>query len=581
MTTHNIFTFFRSHIEKRVTTILSEQTSFSEEEIQHFKFETPPDRALGHIAFACFPLARKLKNSPPNIAKHLLKLWGDDAHFNEIKAVGPYLNFFLSPLFLADSLLEICINDATFGNSEIGKGKHVMLEFSSPNTNKPLHLGHCRNNLLGMTLARIFEGNGFKVTKVNLVNDRGIHICKSMLAYQRWGEGETPENSGKKGDKLVGNYYVLFDQKLKENKDLEQAAQEMLLQWEQGNEEIRALWKKMNRWVLDGFKSTYRRTGVEFDLYYFESETYLNGKTIVADALAKKVCHLEENGAIAIDLEAEGLGTKILLRGDGTSMYITQDISTTVLKHENYDLDHCLFVVGNEQDNHFQVLFKTLEKMGYHWASECEHISYGMITLPEGKMKSREGTVVDLDNLLDMMTEMALKEIETRVNINAQDAKATAEAIGQAAIKFYILKTNASRQIQFDPKESISFDGVTGPYIQYTHARICSILRKSGITSAALSYNGYQWNNEELDILVQLSLFSNAIELAAVERNPAVICAYMYDLSRYFNKFYNSHQILKADSTQALNIRLQLIRAVKALLSKSLIMLGIEPLERM
>ena len=583
MTSPNIISFLKETVSSRIEELLLQH--FQLEKIDHsiFKFEVPPDETMGHLAFACFPLAKLAKKAPPLIAATLADNWGGSVVFDSIKAVGPYLNFHFTPDFLAGQILEHCAENPKYGDSEGGLGQTLMVEYSSPNTNKPLHLGHGRNNLLGIALSNLLEKVGYQVIRANLINDRGVHICKSMLAYRKWGNQVTPESEGKKGDKLVGDFYVLYDKKEKEQPELLEEVQQLLRDWEAGDPEVLALWEQMNSWVLDGFKKTYERMGARFDTFYLESETYKGGKELVLKALEKGICYEEENGAVAIDLEAEKLGRKILLRGDGTAMYITQDINTTVTKFSDYDLDGSLFVVGNEQDNHFRILFKVLKRFGYEWADRCEHISYGMITLPEGKMKSREGTVVDLDDLMDKMKAMALEEIKDRWENpeSMPDPEETAEAIGRAAIHFFILKTSAQKEISFNPKESLSFEGATGPYLQYTHARICSVLRKAGREIDKLQPGIYAWNREETTLLVMLARYPDCIALSAEERNPAVLCSYIYDLCRAFNKFYYEHPILKSDDTAAINCRLWLTRAVKGVLKKSLDILGIVALEKM
>lgn len=580
----NVISQFKSDIEQKVSVLLKQEFDLEGIDPSVFKFETPPDEKMGHLAFACFPLAKLAKKAPPMIASILAEAWGPTDLFQSVKATGPYLNFSFNPGFLANTLIEACSNNPEYGNSETGKGKTLMVEYSSPNTNKPLHLGHGRNNLLGIVLSNLLEKTGFDVVRANLVNDRGVHICKSMLAYQKWGDGITPESTNKKGDKLVGDFYVLYDKKEKENPELLEEVQQMLRDWEAGKPEVLDLWKTMNEWVLSGFRHTYDRMGARFDKFYFESETYKGGKEIVLEALAKGFCYEEENGAVAINLEDEKLGRKILLRGDGTAMYMTQDINTTVTKFNDYDLAGSLFVVGNEQDNHFRILFKVLKRFGYDWADKCEHISYGMITLPEGKMKSREGTVVDLDELMDSMYEMALEEIKARWDSNdvadEEKAKMTAEAIGQAAINYFILKTSAVKEISFNPKESLSFEGATGPYLQYTHARICSVLRKAE-SSESSSDGSYSWNLEETALLVALARFPDCIALSAGERNPAVLCSYLFDLCRAYNRFYFDHPILKAEDPNVISARLGLTKAVQGVLKKSLGILGITALEKM
>jgi len=580
----NLFTDFKEHIRTKVVAMLKPESGLDSIDACRYKFETPPDEKMGHLAFAGFPLAKILKKAPPAVAAELAEKWGPSPYFKRIEAKGPYLNFFLDPGYLAQALMDRCVKSEQYGNNDQGKNQTLMVEFSSPNTNKPLHLGHARNNLIGSVLSEILKCNGYRLVKANLVNDRGVHICKSMLAYRKWGQGETPESTGEKGDKLVGKYYVLYDKKEKEDPSLIEEVRQMLRHWETGDRETIDLWKLLNGWVLDGFKETYRRMNVAFDKYYFESQTYKGGRQLVLAALEKGICQREENGAVSIDLETETLGRKILLRGDGTSMYITQDINTTVTKFADFDLDGSFFVVGNEQDNHFQALFKILSKFGYQWADRCEHISYGMINLPEGKMKSRQGTVVDLDDLMDEMKALALEEIKAR---NEDDAAAeetrepVAEAIGQAAINFFILRTNSVRDMTFNPRESLSFDGATGPYLQYTHARICSLHRNAETDYDQLSFGEYDWNSDETRLLVALARYPDTIFSAARDRNPAIVCSYIYDLCRSFNKFYYEHPILRAGDESTVQARLALTHAIRGVLRKTLRILGITPLVKM
>lgn len=584
MALKNCISDFKSDISKRVRELLESYFGCVQVDVSLFKFETPPDEKMGHLAFACFPLAKIARRSPSLIAQTLALRWGRSRLFRQVAASGPYLNFFYSPSFLADELLPICIGDARYGSSSFGSGKTVMVEYSSPNSNKPLHLGHCRNTLLGISISNLLENIGCQVVRTNLVNDRGIHICKSMYAYREWGEGETPESAGVKGDKLVGKYYVTYDRRERENPEILQNVQQLLRDWESGKPEVRALWRKMNGWVLDGFRQTYARLGATFDRFYYESETYQGGKEAVLKALESGICAREPNGAVSIDLEEERLGRKILLRGDGTAMYITQDISTTIRKFTDYHLDGSLFVVGDEQDMHFRLLFAILKRFGYGWATRCEHVSYGMITLPEGKMKSREGTVVDLDDLMDSMKLMGERELDKRYGDSPPeeiDREETAEAVCQSAIKYYILKTNAAKEISFDPKESLSFNGATGPYLQYTHARICSLLKRADPAVEEEPSGTYRWQETEVGVMVHLARFPDAVLTSAKERNPAILCTFVYDLCRSYNKFYYEFPIVKAKSGSERNARLLLSRATKAIVAKALGILEIEALERM
>ena len=566
--------------------VLVEQISGEPVDQKLFKLEQPADANMGHIAFACFPLAKALKKSPQVIATELANTYGSCDCFEKIEANGPYVNFFFESENMAKAIFAASKNE-DFGYSDVGQGKKILLEYSSPNTNKPLHLGHGRNNLLGMALANLFETQGYSVTKVNLVNDRGIHICKSMLAYQKWGAGATPTSEGIKGDKLVGNYYVKYDQELKKDESLEAQARELLQKWEASDPETLKLWEQMNNWVYDGFKKTYTRMGANFDKYYYESQTFIGGKELVLKAFGDGLCQKEENGAISIDLEAEKLGKKILLRGDGTSMYITQDLNTTVTKFADHaPLDSCLFVVGNEQDNHFRVLFKTLEKLGYDWAKQCEHISYGMITLPEGKMKSREGTVVDLDELMEELKDLSLEEINKRANFSDSEAElkvSTAEAIGQAALKFFILRSGAQKEIQFNPKESLAFEGQTGPYLQYVYARISSLLSKvedQSLLAQPLTKYPKTIYKVENHLLLHLSRLNDALTAATTERNPSILCNWAYELCKVFNKFYNELHVLNAEAPE-LQFRIQLTSAVQKGLGKALNILGITAINKM
>ncbi len=585
MTVSNLVNDLKKSVQNRVSELLKQEFQLDDVDPAIFKFELPPDEKMGHLAFACFPLAKLARKGPPMIAQVLAGAWGPSNEFSSVKAAGPYLNFHFEASFLSSRLIKACAGDDQYGDSVHGQGKTIMVEYSAPNTNKPLHLGHGRNNLLGIVISNLLEKVGYRVVRANLINDRGVHICKSMLAYKKWGKGVTPESTGQKGDKLVGDYYVLYDKKEKEHPDILEEVQQLLRDWEAGDSEVMELWKTMNSWVLKGFQETYDRMGATFEKIYYESETYQGGKEFVLEALKKGICYEEENGAVAIDLEEDNLGRKILLRGDGTAMYITQDINTTITKFNDYPLEGSLFVVGNEQENHFRVLFKILKKFGYDWAKRCEHISYGMITLPEGKMKSREGTVIDLDDLMDKMRSMAEEEIKGRWEnkdiADTEDVVATAEAIGQAAIKYYILKTGAVKEISFNPKESLSFEGATGPYLQYTHARICSVLRKAESTDLVIPESSYSWNAEEIALLVSLARYPDCIAQSAKDRNPAVLCSYVYDLCRAFNKFYYDHPILKAEQTDMINARLGLTMAVKGVLSKTLDIFGITALERM
>jgi len=460
----------------------------------------------------------------------------------------------------------------------------VVIEFPAPNTNKPLHLGHVRNMLIGESLSRILEFNGFKVFRVNMNNDRGIHICKSMLAYKKYGKNKTPESEKKKSDHFVGDYYVLFNKKLKEHPELEDETQDMLRKWEQGDSETVNLWKKMNNWAFNGFNQTYKKFGIKHVKVYNESDYYNQGKKVVMDELKKKVFEKDEKGNIFVNLEKYNLPNKILLRADGTSVYMTQDLMLAQLKYKDFKMDKSIFVVGSEQKLHFKQLFKILELIGFKNFDGCYHLAYGMIALPEGRMKSREGTIVDADNIVDDMIALAKKEIQKRHDLDKKEIDKRAEQIGMGALNFFILKYDALKDFVFNPKESISFEGETGPYIQYAHARICSILRKFGksidkgfIDKTDLSLLK---EKEELELVKLLGKFPNVVENAASSYKPSLISRYLLDLSQAFNEFYHIHQILK-EKEEMRNARILLIDSVRQVLRNGLNLLGIEAPEKM
>jgi len=485
-----------------------------------------------------------------------------------------------------------------FKNIEVNQAP-VLVEYSSPNTNKPLHLGHIRNNLLGYSIAKILEANGRKVYKVNIVNDRGIHICKSMLAYQIFGKGETPETTNIKGDHLVGKYYVEFDKQYKievanlievgktkeeaeKNAPLMLKVQEMLRQWEAGNEQVKKLWETMNSWVYQGFDITYKTLGVNFDKIYYESETYLIGKQKVEEGLAKNVFFKKDDNSVWIDLSKDGLDEKVVMRGDGTSLYITQDIGTSIKRHEEFGFNQMIYVVGNEQDYHFKVLFKILEKFGFDWAKGLYHCSYGMVELPEGKMKSREGTVVDADDLIDEMIKTAqqtTEELGKTEGLNETDKNELYTTIGLGALKYFILKVDPKKKMLFNPAESIDFHGNTGPFIQYTHARIKSILRKAGTFTNEVPL--IDLHVKERDLLKLIYEFQQAITEAGNNYSPAIIANYVYDLAKEFNQFYHECQILKEENEQIKLFRLQLIQLIAQIIKAAMDLLGAKVPEQM
>ena len=554
----------------------------------------------GQLTIVVFPITRFSRKSPEatgdEIGAYLQERMTELAAFNTIKG---FLNLSLSDAYWI-TLFTTQVTRESFGVFP-SSGRKLMVEYSSPNTNKPLHLGHIRNNLLGYSVAEILKAYGYSVIKANLVNDRGIHICKSMLAWQRWGNGETPESSGLKGDHLVGKYYVLFDKAYKQEIDELKAqgigeeeakkqapvireAQQMLQRWEAGDEEVIALWKTMNGWVYAGFEQTYGRLGVDFDKYYYESDTYLLGKDLIEEGLEKGVFFRKADNSVWIDLTEEGLDEKLVLRGDGTSVYITQDLGTAQLKYDDFGMDESIYVVGNEQDYHFKVLFSILEKLGKPWAAGLFHLSYGMVDLPSGKMKSREGTVVDADDLMDEMVETAKKrteELGKTEGLSEAEKDHLYHIIGMGALKYFLLKVEPKKRLLFDPNESIDFQGHTGPFIQYTHARIKSVLAKGGYTPGALSATPPVLTSSERDLIQLLGNYPATIAAAAREFSPAHLANYCYELAKQYNKFYHEESILKAADGQLRDFRLGLSAATARVIARGMELLGIEVPERM
>ena len=554
----------------------------------------------GDYTLVTFPLLKRSRKSPEatanEIGEYMVANCKEVCGFNVIKG---FLNISLDPSFWSERFCEICASE-NFGEGE-PTGKTIMIEYSSPNTNKPLHLGHIRNNLLGYSVAQILKANGNNVIKVNLVNDRGIHICKSMLAWKLYGGGETPETSGMKGDHLVGKYYVEFDKHYKEQiKELvaqgmseDEAkksapimleAQEMLRKWEAKDEEVYGLWEKMNGWVYDGFDVTYKALGVDFDKVYYESQTYLLGKSIVEEGLAKGIFFRKEDNSVWIDLAEDGLDQKLLLRGDGTSVYMTQDLGTAFRRFEDNNLDGIIYVVGNEQNYHFQVLKLILKKLGYDWSDEIFHLSYGMVELPEGKMKSREGTVVDADDLIADMVSTAREmsdELGKLDGCTEEEANAVSTMVGLGALKYFILKVDPKKTMLFDPRESIDFNGNTGPFIQYTHARICSILRKAeegGIdTTAACS----TLLPVEVELIKTLCDYPNVVAAAGEAFAPSMIASYTYELAKQFNGYYHDNSILREENEAVRAMRIRLAANVAKVIRSSMKLLGIDVPERM
>jgi len=570
-------------------------------EVETIDFQPTRKDFDGDITIVVFPYLRSSRKGPEQTANEIGEYL--KANYNEVddfNVVKGFLNLVISEKPYI-TFIENNANDTNFGFVEITEESiSSMVEYSSPNTNKPLHLGHIRNNLLGYSVAEILKASGRKVYKTQIINDRGIHICKSMLAWQRFGNGETPESTGLKGDKLVGNYYVKFDQEYKKQiaelvedgmdkklaekeATLIKEAQQMLRDWEAKDTEVLKLWETMNKWVYAGFNETYKTLGVDFDKNYYESNTYLLGKEVVAEGIKKGVFFKKEDGSVWCDLTAEGLDEKIVLRSDGTAVYMTQDIGTAIERFNEFGTEEMIYTVGNEQDYHFKVLFLILDKLGYDWAKNLYHLSYGMVDLPSGKMKSREGTVVDADDLMQEMTDTARsisQELGKLEDYNNEEKEGLYNIIGMGALKYFMLKVDPKKRMLFDPKESIDFNGNTGPFIQYTHARIKSILRNAGNVVKA-DYTNLKLHEKEKELIKHLMNFPNIIQLAAKNHSPALIANFSYDLVKLYNSFYQNVSILKAENEMLKSFRIDLSKFTANIISSSMDMLGITVPERM
>lgn len=554
---------------------------------------------VGDWTLVCFPLLKISRKNPAVTAEEIgAYLKENDSKISDYNVINGFLNLSINANSWVD-LLENIAKDEKFGFKEVTENSPlVMIEYSSPNTNKPLHLGHIRNNLLGYSLSEIMKANGYKVVKTNIVNDRGIHICKSMLAWQKFGNGATPESIGKKGDHLVGDYYVAFDkaykaeikelmaggmdeEEAKKEAPLMKEAQEMLRKWEAGDAEVRTLWKTMNDWVYAGFDETYKRLGVDFDKIYYESDTYLVGKEKVLSGLEKGLFFKKEDGSVWADMTDQGLDQKLLLRADGTSVYMTQDIGTATLRFSDFPIDKMIYVVGNEQNYHFQVLSILLDRLGMEWGKDLVHFSYGMVELPEGKMKSREGTVVDADDLVDEMVGTATeisKELGKLDGLTEEEISSICEMIGLGGLKYFILKVDPRKNMTFNPKESIDFNGNTGSFIQYTHARICSVLRKAaeqGISLAELNKD-IELKEKEVSLIQALAAFPAVVAQAGKEYSPSLIANYTYDLVKEYNQFYHDFSILKEENADLKNMRLVLSANVAKVIKSAMSLLGIK-----
>ena len=564
----------------------------------------------GNLTLVVFPFLKISKKKPEDTAQEIGQYLQDNcsavATFNVVKG---FLNLVIAQSAWLQLLADIDA-DAKYGERKADENSPlVMIEYSSPNTNKPLHLGHVRNNLLGWSLAKIMEANGNKVVKTNIVNDRGIHICKSMLAWLKYGNGETPETSGKKGDHLIGDYYVAFDKhyreevkqltakyvaegmdteeaekKAKEEAPLIKEAHEMLVKWEQNDPEVRALWEKMNNWVYAGFDETYKALGVGFDKIYYESQTYLKGKAKVEEGLAKGLFERHADNSVWADLTNEGLDQKLLLRSDGTSVYMTQDIGTAEMRFKDYPIDKMIYVVGNEQNYHFQVLSILLDRLGFKWGKELVHFSYGMVELPNGKMKSREGTVVDADDLIATMiadAKLTSEELGKFADMTDEERNEIARIVGLGALKYFILKVDARKNMLFNPEESIDFNGNTGPFIQYTYARIRSIMRKAAEMNIPVGEMKAELSQKEIDLIQKMSDYASAVEQAGKDYSPSGIANYCYELTKEFNQFYHDYSILKEEDVQKRAVRLKIAANVAKVISNGMALLGIEVPERM
>ncbi len=538
--------------------------------------EKPKDFHNGDFAFPCFLLAKELKNSPNEIAKKLREIIGNvKKPFQEIQVSGPYLNFYIDRKSLAKEIITE-IKNKNYGKIKESK-KKILIEFPSPNTNKPLHLGHLRNMSIGDSISRISKANGFDVIKINLNNDRGIHICKSMIAYKFFGKNKTPEKEKKKSDHFVGDYYVKFAEELKKDKGLEDAAKILLKKWEEGDKETIELWKKMNKWALDGFKKTYNKFGISLDKEYFESDIYKKGKEIIEIGLKKKIFEKREDGAIIMKFEDKNLNEKVLLRPDGTSIYITQDLYLAKLKMDEFNPYLSVYVTGNEQDYHFNVLFNILDKLKLVPFEKLKHLSYGMVNLPNGRMKSREGTVVDADDLIEELQKIVKKELNKRYKLKESEIEKRALIIAISAIKYFLLKVDRKKEMVFNPEESISFEGDTGPYLLYSYARASSILKKSKQKNNKLILPE-NFEEKEIELILKLNEFKKTIKNSFDSMNPAIIANYAYSLSQIFNEFYHACPVLSSIYS---NFRLELTKAFRQILKNSLTLLGIETLEEM
>ena len=551
--------------------------------------QTPPKPELGDLAFPLFAYAKILRTAPPMLATELKSRIEKiaDRPLGELLVAGPYLNIRIDMSALAYSLSKAIEGEGSlYGTNRTLANKRVTVEFSCPNTNKPLHLGHMRNDSIGQSVSAILKANGATVRKVNLINNRGVHICKSMLAYQKFGNGETPESSGMKGDHFVGKYYVKFAAWAKEEPSAEQQAQKMLQLWEEDDPVVMDLWNKMNKWTLDGLAESYKTMGISFDHYYYESETYKYGKDEILKGLEQGVFYREEDGSVWVDLEAVKLDKKVLLRSDGTSLYMTQDVGTAIMRHKDWPFDSLIYVVASEQQYHFKVLFHVLALLGYTWAEDLHHLSYGMVNLPDGKMKSREGTVVDADELVAQLTALAAGEIRAKQREEqVGDVEKTSSSIALGALNYYLLQVNPLKDMIFNPAESISFNGNTGPYLQYMGARISSMLKRyesEGGDKAKISFDSSLLTlSDERELIKQIALYPEVVARSGSELDPSLLCVFLYELSRLFSRWYHDNPVLKAGSDELVRARIELSSMVMQVLKNAFALVGIPFLHSM
>ncbi len=571
---------FRERIAEAVAGAL--EGKLKKEEIAAL-LEKPPTADMGDLALPCFKLAAKLKSKPEKIVLDIAEKMMLPEGIEGINPQGPYLNFFYAKDLVASRAIVAVLNEGkAYGLGNLGKGKKAMVEYSGPNANKPLHLGHLRNNAIGMAVSNIVEANGFKVVRANIVNDRGIHISKSMLAYKLYGKGSTPEKEGKKPDHFVGNFYVMFNKEAQAKPELEKQAYGLLQKWESKDRETIGLWKKMTDWAVKGFKETYKNFGSMFDEWFFESQFYDKARPILDLGKSKGIFRENKEGALVAELEEQGLANKTVLRADGTSIYITNDLALTKHKFERFKLNKSIWVVGSEQDLYFRQLFKIFELLGFPWANACRHLSHGMVYLPSGKLKSREGKVIDADDIIAEMKRLSSEEIMKRdKNVSATDLEKRSQAISLAAIKFHMLKIAVQKDLLFKPEESISFEGETGPYVQYTYARAKSILAKAGNPQTRKFGFERLLGPEEQKILKLIASYPSMVEKAGEDLSPHIICHFLIELSEAFNSFYHKHQVIKAGTDEIKMERIALVKATAQVLENGLRLLDIEPIEKM